>query len=69
MPKAIGGENTDEAPNYAACPFNQGVECWPTQRNCVSCSWNPVVAKARIVKYCRSRNIQIPEKYREKPQT
>jgi uncharacterized C2H2 Zn-finger protein len=31
------------------CPYNQGVGCY--DRNCITCGWNPEVAKARLDKY------------------
>lgn len=29
------------------CPYNEGVACWPNQRKCPQCGWNPEVAEKR----------------------
>lgn len=31
----------------SVCPYNEGVACWPNQRKCPQCGWNPEVAEKR----------------------
>lgn len=33
------------------CPFRDNVSCYPSQKHCESCGWNPVVAKERLEKF------------------
>lgn len=33
------------------CPFRDNVFCYPSQKHCESCGWNPVVAKQRLDKF------------------
>lgn len=37
---------TEEEKN--SCKFNGGVECYPNERRCNKCGWNPEVAQRRI---------------------
>ena len=44
--------------NYdKSCQYNNGVVCEDTTKECGHCSWNPVVAKARLEQYYRMHNI------------
>lgn len=35
-------------PAPPVCPYNEGVACWPNQRKCPQCGWNPEVAEKRL---------------------
>ena len=36
----------DKGIPYGECILNEGVECY--QRNCITCGWNPKVARQRL---------------------
>ncbi len=31
-----------------SCQYNNGVDCFPGERHCEKCGWNPVVADKRL---------------------
>lgn len=43
------------------CPHNPAVGCYPHQKHCESCGWNPDVAKARLEAFCKKHGITLPE--------
>lgn len=58
--------NTRNSPYDApSCPLNADVVCWPEDRHCDTCGWNPIVAKARLVKICNDMGIELPEILKE----
>lgn len=43
------------------CPHNDAVGCFPSQRNCNRCGWNPDVAKERLEKFCKKHGVTMPK--------
>lgn len=44
-----------------SCPLNEGVVCWPGERNCSGCGWHPFIAKKRLEHYCSTHGVRVPE--------
>ena len=40
------------------CEFNKGVGCEKTNRRCVACGWNPIVAEKRKAKIYAERGVE-----------
>lgn len=52
-------------PDAPTCPHNEGVVCWPSERICETCGWDPNVAEARLEKFCRIHHIPVPHHEQE----
>ena len=37
------------------CPYQEAVFCYPSERKCERCGWNPEVAKCRLDKIIEHR--------------
>ena len=37
------------------CPYNNAVFCYPSERRCESCGWNPTEAKHRLDRIIEQR--------------
>lgn len=40
------------------CPNNNSVYCYPSERKCESCGWNPEVSKRRLDKFEEEREAE-----------
>lgn len=49
-----------------SCITNEGVKCWPGERKCSECGWNPVVSRARLNAFCKAHGIKRPTENAEK---
>lgn len=50
-------QKTIESPR---CPHNDGVICYPGERQCDRCGWDPEVGQARLEKFCKQHGIAVP---------
>lgn len=53
--------NETKRADFPACRYNPGVVCFPGERKCSGCGWNPDVAKARLNRFCSTQKIQITQ--------
>ena len=40
------------------CQYNEAVFCYPSERHCESCGWNPAEAKRRLAKIKEQRKAE-----------
>ncbi|MGN0998665.1 MAG: hypothetical protein ACI4PO_03860 [Faecousia sp.] len=52
-------------PDDNKCPHNDGVICYPNQKDCSKCGWNPDVAKVRKLRICEKLGIKLPDCLRD----
>lgn len=43
------------------CPHNDAVGCFPSQKHCSSCGWNPEVSQERLEKFLKTHGVTIPK--------
>lgn len=52
-------------PEPPTCPHNDHVVCYPTERHCSTCGFDPAVAKARLEEIRRKLGIPVPDQKEE----